>query len=178
MDLSDLDWKEFFIEKVFSNPKRGKRLKKEDHIEGDIPYVSSSSFNNGVDAFVGNEHKVRKYKDCLSLANSGSVGSCFYEPFEFIASDHITHLKGEYTPQQYLFMACMLNRLSEKYNFNREINDMRISREKIMLPLTEEGKPDLEYMDSYINKIIIHKKKEYLRFAEETISNLEYKYQH
>lgn len=173
MDLSDLEWKEFFVEKIYNDPKRGKRLKKEDHIEGDIPYVSSSSFNNGVDSFIGNEHNVRKYKDCLSLANSGSVGSCFYEPFEFIASDHITHLKGEYTPQQYLFMAGMLNRLAEKYNFNREINDMRISREKIMLPVDESGNPDFKFMEQYVKKIEKEKMKKYLIYCKKALASLD-----
>lgn len=36
----------------------------------------------------------------------------------------------------------MTNRWSQKYNFNREINDLRISREKISLPVNNNGEPD------------------------------------
>lgn len=165
MELDGREWKEFFIYEVFPDIKRGKRLKKEDHIMGIFPYVSSSAINNGVDGFVGNTDGVRRYKNCLSLANSGSVGSCFYEPFEFVASDHITHLEGDYTKSQYLFMASMLNRLSEKYNFNREINDERISREKIVLPVDVNGNPDFGFMEKYVRNILEFKLKNYLKYC-------------
>ena len=148
-------WKEFFIKDVFTIVQRGKRLIKDNQINGAVPYVSSSSLNNGVDNFISNDKNVRKFSNCLSLANSGSVGSCFYEPFEFVASDHITHLKNiDFTPYQYLFISTMLNRLSEKYNFNREINDARISREKVLLPTDENGNPDYSFMEKFIISIM------------------------
>lgn len=172
MELDGREWKEFFIHDIFSETRRGKRLKREDHIKGMFPYVSSSAMNNGVDEFIGNIEGVRKYKGCLSLANSGSVGSCFYEPFEFVASDHITHLKGDYTKSQYLFMASMLNRLSEKYNFNREINDARISREKIVLPVDDHGTPDLDFMEQYIRHIMSFKLGQYLKYCKRNLAKL------
>ncbi|MBQ0084065.1 MAG: restriction endonuclease subunit S [Clostridiales bacterium] len=165
--LSSKSWGSFFIKKIFDEIERGKRLKKDDHISGDKPHVSSTSLNNGVDQFIGNENKTRVFEDCLSLANSGSVGSCFYEPFQFVASDHVTHLKKYDTSKYiYLFMATMLNRLSEKYNFNREINDSRISREKILLPITEAGEPDYDYMEQYVKNMIIQKYQQYLDYYE------------
>ncbi len=150
LNLNDREWKPFFLTEIFPTIQRGKRLKSEDHVPGKMPYVSSSAMNNGVDNFVSNTHRVRIFANCLSLANSGSVGSSFYEPFAFVASDHITHLKNErYNKYHYLFIAALTNRLSQKYNFNREINDNRISREKIMLPVDETGKPDLDFMEAY-----------------------------
>lgn len=150
LNLNDREWRPFFLTEIFPIIQRGKRLKSEDHVPGQMPYVSSSAMNNGVDNFVSNTQRVRIFADCLSLANSGSVGSSFYEPFAFVASDHITHLKNErYNKYHYLFIAALTNRLSKKYNFNREINDARISREKIMLPVDETGKPDLDFMEAY-----------------------------
>lgn len=150
LNLTDREWRPFFLTEIFPTIQRGKRLKSEDHVPGQMPYVSSSAMNNGVDNFVSNTQRVRIFADCLSLANSGSVGSSFYEPFAFVASDHITHLKNErYNKYHYLFIAALTNRLSKKYNFNREINDARISREKIMLPVDETGKPDLDFMEAY-----------------------------
>lgn len=54
-----------------------------------------------------------------------------------------------------MFVATMLNRLSTKYNFNREINDKRIKREKILLPLNDKGEIDYEYMEQYVKNILI-----------------------
>ena len=163
--LDEKEWAAFHIVDLFDKVQRGKRLKTEDHIVGNTPYISSTAINNGIDNFIGNTKNVRRYANCLSLANSGSVGSCFYEPFEFIASDHVTHLKKNgINKYQYLFLSVMLNRLSEKYNFNREINDTRIKTEVIMLPIDGDGVPDYPYMEQYIKNIFYKKAKEYLDF--------------
>lgn len=165
--LKDKEWKSFFIVDIFDTIQRGKRLKTADHLAGEIPYVSSSALNNGVDDYVSNNNGVRRFSNCLSLANSGSVGSSFYEPFEFVASDHITHLKNkEFNKYHYLFLATMTSRLSQKYNFNREINDKRISREIILLPLNDEGEPDYEYMEKYSKNLLCEKIQRYIKYVE------------
>ena len=117
--LDEMKWKAFDIGEIFPLIQRGKRLKTEDHIVGQTPYVSSSSAQNGVDNFVSNVDGVRRFKNCLTLANSGSVGEAFYQPFEFVASDHVTKLENPYFDKYvYLFIATIVKRLSEKYSFN------------------------------------------------------------
>lgn len=153
LDL-EVDWKEFFFTDIFKEIKRGKRLTKSDQIDGDTPYISSTSINNGVDNFISNDERVRKYANNLSLANSGSVGSCFYHKYEYIASDHITALTSEHADEYiYKFMSTIIRRLEEKYSFNREINDKRISREKLFLPIDKNGEPHWQYMSNFIKKL-------------------------
>lgn len=153
LDL-DVEWKEFFFTDIFKEIKRGKRLTKSNQIDGNTPYVSSTGINNGVDNFIGNEEKVRKYANNLSLANSGSVGSCFYHKYDYIASDHITALTSEYADEYvYKFMSTIISRLEEKYSFNREINDKRISREKLFLPIDKNGEPHWKYMSNFVKKL-------------------------
>ena len=166
-ELEDKEWRPFYLKNIFTTVQRGKRLIRDNQISGKVPYVSSSAINNGVNNYVSNDIGVRKFENCLSLANSGSVGSCFYEPFEFVASDHITHLKNpERNKFQYLFEATLLNRLTEKYNFNREINDERISKEIILLPIDSSGNPDYEYMERYIKKVMQEKYNAYLSYKK------------
>ena len=166
LNLNDREWKTFFLTELFPVIQRGKRLKLENHVPGDIPYVSSSALCNGVDNFIANTEKVRIFSNCISLANSGSVGSSFYEPFAFVASDHVTHLKNKrYNKYHYLFIASIMNRLSQKYNFNREINDNRISREKNMLSINADGNLDLDFMEQYIKEResqLVQKCKDYI----------------
>ena len=152
--LNELKWKAFDIHEVFPDVKRGKRLKTEDHIKGNMAYVSSSSLNNGVDSFIGNKDGVRMFENCITLANSGSVGTAFYHPYKFVASDHVTKLKNvTFNKYIYLFIVTIANRLSEKYSFNREINDKRLGREKIMLPIDENGQPDYSFMETYMKAV-------------------------
>ena len=152
--LSNLTWKEFYFTDIFTEIQRGKRIKKADHKLGNTPYVSATANSNGIDGFLGNESGVRRFENCLTLANSGSVGSAFFHSYEFVASDHITKLKREGLDKYaYLFMIPIINRLSEKYGFNREINDERIKREKIILPANEDGQPDFAFMSSFMQQI-------------------------
>lgn len=150
LDL-EVEWKEFFFTDIFKEIKRGKRLTKGNQTDGNTPYVSSTGINNGVDNFIDNNKNVRKYGNNLSIANSGSVGSCFYHKYEYIASDHITALTSDYADEYvYKFMSTIISRLEEKYSFNREINDKRISREKLFLPIDKNGAPNWEYMSNFI----------------------------
>ena len=169
-------WRPFFVGEIFKTIQRGKRLKTADHIQGNVPYVSSSAQNNGVDDFVGNEANVRKFKDCLTIANSGSVGKCFYHPYEFVASDHVTALSSpNLNKYHYLFLATQLERLQEKYNFNREMTDARIRHEKIMLPVDDDGSPDFVFMENYVRALEEKILQRYRLFAQEKFSALETK---
>jgi len=103
LPLKEKKWKEFFINEIFEQIQRGKRLKKSDHIPGKIPYVSSTAFNNGIDDFIGNKNNVRIFSNCISIANSGSVGASFYHPYNFIASDHVRNkIRKQKFQQTYL----------------------------------------------------------------------------
>lgn len=149
--MKKVDWGFFFLDEIFTTIQRGKRLTKKDQIKGDIPYISSTQYNNGVNGFIGNDEKVRKYSNCLTIANSGSVGSVFYHDYEFVASDHVTALVNEQlTKEHYIFLIAAVSSIGEKYSFNREISDDRIKREKIMLPAINKDQPDWDFMKEYV----------------------------
>lgn len=168
--LTDVEWGEFFVSDVFDTVQRGKRLTKANQIDGEIPYISSTALNNGVDNFIGNTEKVRKSDNDLTLANSGSVGACFYHNYEYIASDHVTFLKlPNGSDTVYKFISVILGRLEEKYSFNREINDTRIKREKILLPIDKDGNPNWFYMENFIKNIEQKQIKNVLQYLDEYI---------
>lgn len=173
LNLKDIEWREFYLKDIFIEIQRGKRLKKNDHFHGEMPYISSSGINNAVDNFVNNKEKVRIFDDCMTIANSGSVGASFYHPYRFVASDHVTKLKNKnFNKYIYLFIASIVARLSEKYGFNREINDKRIIKEKILLPITKDGKPNYKYMETYIQKKEEEKQKRYQAYISKRIDAL------
>ncbi|MDO4970552.1 MAG: N-6 DNA methylase [Bacteroidales bacterium] len=161
--LENRRWEEFYIGDIFPDIIRGKRLKTDDHIAGTMPYVSSSSQSNGVDNFVSNTDGVRIFTNCLSLANSGSVGETFYHQYDFVASDHVTKLANKSLDKfAYLFISSIVRRLAEKYSFNREINDRRLKREKIMLPVTSSSAPDYAFMSKFMQTIELKQLKAYI----------------
>jgi len=172
VSLSKKEWKEFKTADIFNDIQRGKRLKKEDHKNGIMPYVSSTGINNGVDGFVSNEENVRIFSNCLTLANSGSVGATFYQPFSFVASDHVTKLgNSNFNKYIYLFISNLILRFGEKYSFNREINDIRIQKEKILLPVNSKGEPDYVFMENYMKALENKKLKQYLDYKKLSKNN-------
>jgi restriction enzyme bgcI subunit beta len=145
-------------------------LTKANQIDGETPYISSTALNNGVDNFIGNTENIRKSDHDLTLANSGSVGACFYHDYEYIASDHVTSLKlpnGNDTV--YKFISVILGRLEERYSFNREINDTRIKREKLLLPMDKNGDPNRAYMENFIKNIEQKQIKNILKYLDKYI---------
>lgn len=170
--IDEKTWNAIRLTEIFDIISRGKRIKKSDQIPGDIPYVSSTALSNGTDGSCGNKKNVRKFGDCLTIANSGSVGSCFYHPYDFVASDHVTALCREGTSEDcYLGLSALIGRLGEKYNFNREINDVRISRERVMLPVNA-GIPDYDYIEKLTQQkrhFLINK---YRVYAQNCIADL------
>lgn len=153
--LDQKEWKEFIIEDLF-DIKRGKRLIKSDQREGNKPYISSKGIENGVDNFIDNKgENIREFKDCLTIANSGSVGAVFYHPYKFVASDHVTKIERKnLSKYQYLFIAASLEKqIEDKYSFNREISDKRLKREKILLPVDDDAKPDWKFMHKFMKDI-------------------------
>ena len=172
VSLTDKQWENFCIPDIFENIQRGKRLKNADHIAGNYPYVSSTPNNNGVDDFIEAIEGTRVFKDCISLANSGSVGKAFYEPFAFVASDHITHLKQSgMSKYVYLFLTTVLEKQKGNFNFNREINDRRIQNMRIMLPVNNMGKPDYEYMEEYVRYLMKNKYMQYFTYIKKQLED-------
>ena len=141
--------------------KRGVRFTEDEHIPGNVAYISSSKDNNGVNAYVTPPFTTKKnaklviYRNCLTISNSGSVGYLFYHDYDFIASDHVTVFwpkTRKLTKNIALYLKPILEKIRYKYNFGREISDSRLKKEKIYLPVDNEGNPDWNYMEDYIQK--------------------------
>ncbi len=154
-------FKYFPFSEVFDY-KRGVRFTEDEHIIGDIPYVSSSKDNNGINDYVAPPLTTKKgakvivYNNCLTISNSGSVGYLFYHNYNFIASDHVTVFwpKGRMlTKNIALYLKPVFEKIRYKYNFGREISNSRLERENILLPVDKNNVPDWNYMENYTNNI-------------------------
>lgn len=170
VEIQDVEWLPIKVKEVFSVVQRGKRLTKANQIEGSIPYISSKSLNNGIDNFIGNDEGIRMSGYDITIANSGSVGYTFYHDYNYIASDHVHSLSNEkFNRYHYLFLVTMMNRLQEKYHFNREINQNRLDKEKIMLPVDDEGDINLDFMELYMKKIEYEKLKKIVDYLQKKL---------
>ena len=152
--VCEISWKDFWIEDV-CEIKSGVRLTKANQEIGLRPFVGASDSDNGVTAFVSNKNKSLD-ANVLGVNYNGSVVENCYHPYEAIFSDDVKRLKwkdeiygNKYT---YLFLKQMILSQKIKYAYGYKFNGERMKRQKIMLPVTETGLPDYDYMTSYMQK--------------------------
>lgn len=167
--LDEKEWKEFRIGELFE-VSRPKARNKDDYDMGDIPFVASGAMNNGV---------MKCCKTCegeqLDAGNCITVspvdGSSFYQPMDFLGrggagssilmlrNNGLNLFRGE-------FMARMIQQTCSKYNYGHMGNKDSIKRERVMLPIDEDGKPDYAYMEQYAKNMMLRKYRQYLAYLD------------
>ena len=162
-------WKCFAIGQIFDVIK-GTRLTKANMKTGNIRFIGSSAMNNGCTAMVGNMHPANKITVCYN----GSVGETFYQDQPFLASDDVNVLypKFDMTKEIALFIVPLIKTISTKYNYVDKWKQEVMVADEIMLPCTDDGEPDCDYMSSYMKKIL-EESKTYIEKLNQVKNNKE-----
>lgn len=130
---------------------------------GDIPYVTTSSKNNGVSSFVDEESNFKG--KCLTVALNGSVGETFFQFDDFITSgdNAVLTLKNEYNPYLLLYIASMIRNHKWRYNYYRKLNLTKLKKLKIPVPFKNAKNIDLDYIKKIVeNSYGFNELKKYL----------------
>ena len=161
--IEDKEWGEFEIEDVFQI-KSGVRLTKADMSKGKKPFVGATDSNNGITEFTSNTNNSED-RNVLGVNYNGSVVENFYHPYTAIFSDDVKRLSFKNITGNrhlYLFAKNQILKQRVKYQYAYKFNAKRMSKQKIMLPINKEGKPDYEFMENYIKKVEYLKLQNYL----------------
>ncbi len=149
ININDKEWGEFFINEIFSEIQRGKRLTENNREKGNLSYYSASSSNNGLTDFISNPLFIEKDK----LITTTFCDS-FYVKGEFTASDEITIFSNEkLNKYSGIFISNLISSNKNKYAFGRKAFSDRLKRQKIILPLNKNNTPDYEFMENYMRMI-------------------------
>lgn len=162
---TETKWAVFAIEEI-CEILSGVRLTKQDMQNGHLPFVGASDSNNGITAFVSNQNNSLD-KNVLGVNYNGSVVENFYHPYECLFSDDVKRLKikSEHADKYaYLFLKTAILQQKSKYQYGYKFNATRMSRQKIMLPVTTDQKPDWAYMSRYMQQIELRQMMCYLAF--------------
>lgn len=170
LDLQDREWKEFRICDIFII-NAGKRLTKADMISGDKPFVGATDSNNGITEFVSNTN-VSEDRNVLGVNYNGSVVENFFHPYTCIFSDDVKRFKlknangNEYI---YLFLKTIILQQKTKYTYGYKFNEKRMSKQLLLLPVNDNGKPDYAFMEQYIKEREQQIIQNYIDFIRENI---------
>ncbi len=147
----------------------GKRLVAADSTSGDRPFIGALDNSNGVARFVSDTNTSLD-KNVLGVNYNGNgmvIG--FYHPYECIFSDDVKrfHLKHhEDNEFVLLFMKVAILQQKSKFGYLYKFNADRMENTRIMLPVTDDGEPDYEYMEQYAKNMMVKKYKQYLAFID------------
>ncbi|ELT4260005.1 restriction endonuclease subunit S [Escherichia coli] len=164
-----VSWEMSPFDCFFDNIKQGKRLKKQDHIKGDIPFVMAGITNNGVANFISNPHIIFP-KNSITVDIFGNV---FYRSYEFGAGDDTGvywNDKERHSKENMLFLATsMACAIKDKYDYGRKLRSSQ-SKEIKMAVISKNGFPDYSAMKDLIyavQKLVI---KDVVEYADKKLS--------
>ena len=103
--------------------------------------------------------------------NYNGNGMCigFYHPYECIFSDDVKrfHLKN-YEDNAYvlLFFKSIILKQKSKFGYLYKFNAERMAKQRLLVPVNDDCKPDYEYMEQYAKNMMLKKYKQYLAFLD------------
>lgn len=155
-------WKKFAIEDLFEISK-GIYLHSSKIKEGNNPYITAKSTDNGVNQFIGNQCIFSGNKITIEKVNFSS----FYQPKAFYCSHDVSVINNKsINKYNSLFICNILNRYKHKYSYGRQAQMNIVKNETVLLPCTAEGNPDYKYMEKYMKYLEQQKLLEYFKFLE------------
>ena len=151
--LKAVKWGNFSISQVFNKVVQGRRLKKDDQLPGNIPFVMSGTTNTGVVGYISNP--VATFP-----ANSITVdifGNAFYRGYQFGAGDdtgvYWNDDKNYSSEQMLYFSSCMEKSIRGKFSFGKKLRSSQSFNFRIFLPVTSDGSPDYAFMETFISAV-------------------------
>ncbi|WP_018142388.1 restriction endonuclease subunit S [Alloscardovia criceti] len=174
--LDEKEWNERTLEDLFL-VKAGKRLTNADKIDGDRPFIGATDNNNGVTGFVANENSSLD-QNVLGVNYNGAPCIAFYHPYECIFTDDVKRLHLRHQPDQgtvLLFFKTIVMQQRNKYSYGYKFKEKRMLRQKLMLPVTDSGEPDYDYMEQYSYEMVETMLTRYKKYVATQLSNLKYR---
>ena len=154
---NDMVFDEYKFKDIFNNIKQGRRLKKDDQIIGNIPFVMSGRTNTGVVGYISNP---------IALFSKNSItidifGNSFYRNYDFGAGDDTGiywNSEVQYPKETMLyFTTAMEKALFGKYSYGKKLRSSQSFNFKMQLP-TKNNEIDFTYMElliSAVKKLVI-----------------------
>ncbi|MFX0593307.1 restriction endonuclease subunit S [Melissospora conviva] len=145
-------WREFRIGDLFEL-RRGRNVVKREMSPGSTAFVSASSADNGITAWINLAPDFTGGQ--ITINSNGSVGEAFYQPYPFIASGDVTVLlpNRPMSPAAALFFCTLARADKYRWNYGRKWGLTKIRESVVKLPTTPTGNPDWDFAERYIRSL-------------------------
>lgn len=150
----NVNWKVFEVKDLFEI-FTGATIKKDLVDRGFLPRITATDLDNGVAMFTKKiENKnFKKYSNFISISFLGSV---FYQKKEVSVDMKIHGIKiknRELNEEIALFLIPLIKKFAFKFNYGYQLSMNILKKQKIILPVDENGNPNYKYMQDFIINI-------------------------
>lgn len=151
--LGTVKWGEFKYKEVFNRIEQGRRLKKDDQIDGAIPFVMSGTTNAGVVNYISNP--VASFpKNAITI---DIFGNTFYRNYAFGAGDDTGVYWNDataYSSNAMLFFAVAMQKsMMGRFSYGKKLRSSQSEDFTMHLPVTDDGTIDFDFMESFIAEL-------------------------
>ena len=151
--LRTVKWGEFKYKEVFNRIEQGRRLKKDDQIDGTIPFVMSGTTNAGVVNYISNP--VASFpKNAITI---DIFGNTFYRNYAFGAGDDTGVYWNDataYSSNAMLFFAVAMQKsMMGRFSYGKKLRSSQSEDFTMHLPVTDDGAIDFDFMESFIAEL-------------------------
>ena len=151
--LSAVKWGEFKYKDVFNRIEQGRRLKKDDQIDGTIPFVMSGTTNAGVVNYIANP--VASFpKNAITI---DIFGNTFYRNYAFGAGDDTGVYWNDvtaYSSNAMLFFAVAMQKsMMGRFSYGKKLRSSQSENFTMRLPVTDNGSINFDFMESFIAEL-------------------------
>lgn len=150
------EWGEFRVGELFDIKHPAARSEKK-YCEGEINYVSSGAFNNGVaNKLMPLPNELLDRGGCITV--SPLDGSSFYQEEDFLgrggsgASISILY-NSHLNRNNALFICSVIRSSANGFGYTDLLNGENLKSLTIKLPVDKTGQPDWAYMEEYMRKV-------------------------
>lgn len=176
--LEGREWKPFELNAIMessnSRPYHSASLNF-DNNEG-IPYITRTAKDNGVFGFVKDDGELKTNpQDTISFG--AETAEFFYQPTPYVTGNKMYYLEEAHMDIfTGLFIAtCLYKNIKDCFSYSNGAIPERVMRKSIMLPVTDSGDPDWDYMAAIVKQIKEQKAKQYKEYVKKQLADLEYK---
>ena len=165
--FNSIKWKKFNLETLFGKSTRGKRLKGDDRIGGNLPFVTAGETDEGISAFISNDVEIFS----SNTTTIDMFGSAKYRNYNYGADDHIAVVHTENLSKYaalFVTSACHKSAHNGDFSYSRNFYAKDADKLYISLPVKNE-QPDYELMSTLIlaiQKLVIA---DVVKFSDEKI---------
>jgi hypothetical protein len=174
LNLKDKEWLEFYVGDLFA-VKRPKARSEKQYKLGEVPFIASGNVNNGViKCCTPFSYEKLDKGNCITV--SPVDGSAFYQEYDFLGrggagSSILMLYNKKINKYSGIFLTRMLRQTCSKYSYGKMGNQESIKREKILLPIDENGEPDYAFMEEYIREREMQLVQKYVSYIGENRKN-------